>query len=571
MTISLTVPDLAELKPRITVFGVGGAGGNAVNNMIQSKLEGVEFVVANTDAQALAQSAAERRIQMGTALTQGLGAGSQPQIGSAAAEEALPEILDHLAGAHMCFITAGMGGGTGTGAAPVIARAAKEQGILTVGVVTKPFQFEGQRRMMTAERGIEALSKHVDTLIVIPNQNLFRIANEKTTFAAAFAMADQVLYSGVASITELMTKEGLINLDFADVRAVMSEMGKAMMGTGEAAGEKRALEAAEAAISNPLLDDVSMRGARGLLISITGGHDLTLYEVDEAATRIREEVDPEANIILGATFDETLEGVMRVSVVATGITDPAMENAEPRYEPEYAPAPTRSVYGFTPAAVQPTVTQTAPRETIAPQPAALASVRESAFAQPAAPVAQTRAPEPVEPEPSYVAEAESYADTSEQDYDQHEGHYGEQAEEQYQPAAAAAAAAPAFTPAQQPAPVAQHVQPAPVSATPRLPTIEDFPPHAQRQYHQRNAAAEEASNPVTTKRKSLFQRLASVGLGRRDEELDSTPKSEPVMSSRHETRNAPEPQGRSAAETSPSGDLDDDQLEIPAFLRRQAN
>ena len=276
MTINLTVPNLSELKPRITVFGVGGAGGNAVNNMIESGLEGVEFVIANTDAQAMQHNAAQRRIQMGTALTQGLGAGSQPQVGAAAAEEALPEIMDHLAGAHMVFITAGMGGGTGTGAAPVIARASKEQGILTVGVVTKPFHFEGQRRMISAERGIEQLAKNVDTLIVIPNQNLFRVANEKTTFAAAFAMADQVLYSGVASITELMTKEGLINLDFADVRAIMSEMGKAMMGTGEATGEKRAIEAAEAAISNPLLDDVSMRGARGLLISITGGPDLTL-------------------------------------------------------------------------------------------------------------------------------------------------------------------------------------------------------------------------------------------------------------------------------------------------------
>jgi cell division protein FtsZ len=255
MSIKLTVPNLHELKPRITVFGVGGAGGNAVNNMIESGLEGVEFVVANTDAQALLQNGATKRVQMGTALTQGLGAGSQPQIGAAAAEEALPEILDHLAGAHMAFITAGMGGGTGTGAAPVIARAAKEQGILTVGVVTKPFHFEGVRRMATADRGIDELAQYVDTLIVIPNQNLFRVANEKTTFAAAFAMADQVLYSGVASITELMTKEGLINLDFADVRAIMSEMGKAMMGTGEASGERRAIEAAEAAISNPLLDD----------------------------------------------------------------------------------------------------------------------------------------------------------------------------------------------------------------------------------------------------------------------------------------------------------------------------
>ena len=284
---------------------------------------------------------------MGTALTQGLGAGSQPQIGAAAAEEALPEILDYLAGAHMAFITAGMGGGTGTGAAPVIARAAKEQGILTVGVVTKPFHFEGVRRLQTAERGIEQLAQYVDTLIVIPNQNLFRVANEKTTFAAAFAMADQVLYSGVASITELMTKEGLINLDFADVRAIMSEMGRAMMGTGEATGEKRAIEAAEAAISNPLLDDVSMRGARGLLISISGGPDLTLYEVDEAATRIREEVDPEANIILGATFDNSLEGTMRVSVVATGLAQELLTSSDPAEGEGEMPEASGSSFGYT--------------------------------------------------------------------------------------------------------------------------------------------------------------------------------------------------------------------------------
>src|SRR5256885_2808972 len=332
MTINLKLPDIRELKPRITVFGVGGAGGNAVNNMITAALVGCDLVVANTDAQALTLSKAERIIQMGVQVTEGLGAGSQPEIGRAAAEEVIDEIRDHLAGAHMVFVTAGMGGGTGTGAAPVIARAAKEQGILTVGVVTKPFHFEGVRRMQTAERGIELLAKSVDTLIVIPNQNLFRVANEKTTFAAAFAMADQVLYSGVASITELMTKEGLINLDFADVRAIMSEMGKAMMGTGEASGEKRAIEAAEAAISNPLLDDVSMRGARGLLISITGGKDLTLYEVDEAATRIREEVDQDANIIVGATFDESLEGIIRVSVVATGIDHAGLQRSA--MEPE---------------------------------------------------------------------------------------------------------------------------------------------------------------------------------------------------------------------------------------------
>src|SRR5256714_3249801 len=319
MALNLTPPDISELKPRITVFGVGGAGGNAVNNMITAGLQGVDFVVANTDAQALTISKAPRIIQMGTQVTQGLGAGSQPDVGAAAAQEVLDEIRDHLSGANMVFVTAGMGGGTGTGAAPVIAKAARDMGILTVGVVPKPFHFEGQRRMRTAESGIAELHKVVDTLLIIPNQNLFRVANEKTTFADAFAMADQVLYSGVACITDLMVKEGLINLDFADVRAVMREMGKAMMGTGEASGEKRALAAAEAAISNPLIDDASMKGAKGLLISITGGRDLTLYEVDESATRIREEVDQEANIIVGATYDENLEGIIRVSVVATGI------------------------------------------------------------------------------------------------------------------------------------------------------------------------------------------------------------------------------------------------------------
>ncbi len=329
MTINLKVPDMTELKPRITVFGVGGAGGNAVNNMIQSGLEGVQFVVANTDAQALAMSSAERRIQMGAHITEGLGAGSKPDVGSAAAEEAIADIKAQLSGSHMAFITAGMGGGTGTGAAPVIAKASSEEGILTVGVVTKPFQFEGKHRMETAIAGLVELEKYVDTLIVIPNQNLFRIATEKTTFADAFAMADEVLHSGVACITDLMVKEGLINLDFADVKAVMAGMGKAMMGTGEASGEQRASEAAESAISNPLLDDVSMRGATGLLISITGGNDLTLYEVDEAASRIREEVDTSANIILGATFDKSLDGKIRVSVVATGLeVQPAEKTRE---------------------------------------------------------------------------------------------------------------------------------------------------------------------------------------------------------------------------------------------------
>ena len=319
MALNLTMPEQDDLKPRITVFGVGGAGGNAVDNMIEKELEGVEFVVANTDAQALQQSKAPVKIQMGLKVTEGLGAGAKATIGAAAAEESIEQIVDQLAGAHMCFITAGMGGGTGTGAAPIIAQAARELGVLTVGVVTKPFQFEGSKRMRQAEEGVDSLQKVVDTLIIIPNQNLFRLANESTTFTDAFSMADDVLYQGVKGVTDLMVRPGLINLDFADVRAVMDEMGKAMMGTGEANGENRAVEAADKAVSNPLLDEISLRGAKGVLINITGGADLTLFELDEAANRIREEVDPDANIIVGSTLDTTLEGVMRVSVVATGI------------------------------------------------------------------------------------------------------------------------------------------------------------------------------------------------------------------------------------------------------------
>ncbi|MDG1859223.1 MAG: cell division protein FtsZ [Emcibacteraceae bacterium] len=328
MTIEFTSPELTELTPKITVFGVGGAGGNAVNNMVNSSLKGVDFVCANTDAQALSHSLAEQKIQLGAELTQGLGAGARPEVGRAAAEETMELIEEHLEGCHMVFITAGMGGGTGTGAAPIIAQRARDKGILTVGVVTKPFQFEGGRRMKLAEDGIGELSKHVDTLIIIPNQNLFRIANEKTTFADAFAMADEVLHSGVRGVTDLMMLPGLVNLDFADVRTVMSEMGKAMMGTGEAEGENRALDAAEAAISNPLLDEVSMQGAQGVLINITGGMDLTLFEVDEAANRIRGEVDPEANILVGSALDSSLDGKMRVSVVATGIEADSMPKAE---------------------------------------------------------------------------------------------------------------------------------------------------------------------------------------------------------------------------------------------------
>ncbi len=502
MSIKLTVPNLSELKPRITVFGVGGAGGNAVNNMIESRLEGVEFVVANTDAQALIQNAATKRVQMGTALTQGLGAGSQPQIGAAAAEEALPEILDHLAGSHMAFITAGMGGGTGTGAAPIIARAAKEQGILTVGVVTKPFHFEGVRRMATAERGIEELARYVDTLIVIPNQNLFRVANEKTTFAAAFAMADQVLYSGVASITELMTKEGLINLDFADVRAIMSEMGKAMMGTGEASGERRAIEAAEAAISNPLLDDVSMRGARGLLISISGGPDLTLYEVDEAATRIREEVDPEANIILGATFDDSLEGTMRVSVVATGL---AIEGAA-MGEEDHAEDEDRQVFGFT--GKQPETVKIIKPAPLAPRPAAVVQ------------------------QPLVAAE---------------EAHSEEDAEPAYEAIAARSSV--------------------------RMPAVEEFPAIAQKQIAAQQNRVTSIAAQSSKKKMGIFERLATVGIGRREEQVQAAPvqqRAEPSMAKRPQPqRFAPPPAAAPIAQEEPT--YEDDQLAIPAFLRRQAH
>jgi cell division protein FtsZ len=351
MTLNLSLPGHEELKPRITVFGVGGAGGNAVNNMIEQELDGAEFVVANTDAQALQQSRAAAKIQMGLKVTEGLGAGARATVGAAAAEESIEQIVDHLAGAHMCFITAGMGGGTGTGAAPIIAQAARELGVLTVGVVTKPFQFEGAKRMKQAEEGVEALQKVVDTLIIIPNQNLFRLANENTTFTEAFALADDVLYQGVKGVTDLMVRPGLINLDFADVRAVMDEMGKAMMGTGEAEGENRAIQAAEKAIANPLLDEISLEGARGVLINITGGYDLTLFELDEAANKIREKVDGEANIIVGSTLDLGMEGKMRVSVVATGI-DAVVRREE-------APVPRRSMAA---PLVQPVATEAlAPR------------------------------------------------------------------------------------------------------------------------------------------------------------------------------------------------------------------
>jgi cell division protein FtsZ len=396
--LEFTRPELTELKPRIAVVGVGGAGCNAVANMIEAELMGVEFIVANTDAQQLAMSRAGTRIQLGLKITQGLGAGARPEIGRAAAEETLDQLEAALDGAHMCFIAAGMGGGTGTGAAPVVARAAREKGILTVGVVTKPFSFEGSKRMKAAEEGIIELQKHVDTLIIIPNQNLFLIANANTTFKDAFAMADQVLHQGVRGITDLMIMPGLINLDFADIRTVMSEMGKAMMGTGEASGEGRAIEAAQKAIANPLLDEVSLRGAKGVIINITGGDDLKLMEVDEAASYIRDMVDTDANIIVGSAFNRDLEGTMRVSVVATGIdaaakpvpvAAPPKKAAGPAFlaqpsifslpaepqpaaepEPESAAAPEPDTAAEPEPAIMLTAPEAAPESPVAPEPAA---------------------------------------------------------------------------------------------------------------------------------------------------------------------------------------------------------
>jgi cell division protein FtsZ len=556
MTINLKIPDIRDMKPRITVFGVGGAGGNAVNNMITAGLQGVDFVVANTDAQALTLSKAERIVQMGTQVTEGLGAGSQPEVGRAAAEEVIDEIRDHLSGAHMVFVTAGMGGGTGTGAAPVIAKAARELGILTVGVVTKPFHFEGQRRMRFAEAGIAELHKVVDTLLIIPNQNLFRVANEKTTFADAFAMADQVLYSGVACITDLMVKEGLINLDFADVRAVMREMGKAMMGTGEASGEKRALTAAEAAISNPLIDDASMKGAQGLLISITGGKDLTLYEVDEAATRIREEVDQDANIIVGATFDESLEGIIRVSVVATGIDH---ANAPRQQLP--AESALRELAGKMRNA--PPRTPDRIERNAKPVTASAAAMESAAHAAVAAAILPPTAIEDVSIRPMPMKPS------------------------LFEPAGEMPQAEP-------PMPVA-FIPPAPERTvrTQRMPRIDELPVPAQNEI--RAQRGELAEDHPEKRRMSLMQRLASVGLGRKGDEAEQTAPPRPARPMPQFDRppqrpTARQPEGRAADPVSEYGrraapqGLDphgrpapvhnsgeEDQLDIPAFLRRQAN
>ncbi len=556
----------AELKPKITVIGVGGAGGNAVNNMIASKLEGVEFIVANTDAQAISQSRTERRIQLGTIATQGLGAGSRPDIGRAAAEESLEEIIAQIGGANMVFITAGMGGGTGSGAAPVIARAARDQGILTVGVVTKPFHFEGAHRMRTAEGAIEELSQYVDTLLIIPNQNLFRVATERTTFADAFKMADDVLYSGVRGVTDLMVMPGLINLDFADIRTVMSEMGKAMMGTGEAEGEKRAIAAAEAAISNPLLDDASMKGARGVLINITGGMDMTLFEVDEAANRIRDEVDTDANIIFGSTFDEKLNGKMRVSVVATGIASEAAAQPKPTVislatqqpapaQMRTAPAPQQTAFRTT-AQAAPAVETVAVRSAASPlagMAAAAAQVQARAAVEPAPqPAPQPVMEQPIarpeprpemrieRPEPAYRAEprAELHAEPA----------------EPVEPPMRETLREPLRA---EPADMApRSVQPDMSSLTRAVADIADT------HHHQPAPQAPQHRQPEAEPRRmgGLFDLLRRPA-ARQPEPAAPAPAPQPL----------PQSQPRMTSRGEPSVNRGAEDLDIPAFLRRQAN
>ncbi|MEO0989388.1 MAG: cell division protein FtsZ [Pseudomonadota bacterium] len=520
MTLTLSMPGShEELKPRITVFGVGGAGGNAVNNMIDKQLDGVEFVVANTDAQALQQSRADARVQMGLKVTEGLGAGARPAVGAAAAEETIEQIVDHLAGAHMCFITAGMGGGTGSGAAPIIAQAARELGVLTVGVVTKPFQFEGAKRMRIAEDAVDTLQKVVDTLIIIPNQNLFRIANERTTFTEAFSLADDVLYQGVKGVTDLMVRPGLINLDFADVRAVMDEMGKAMMGTGEAEGEDRAIQAAEKAIANPLLDEISLRGAKGVLINITGGYDLTLFELDEAANRIREEVDPDANIIVGSTLDTAMDTAMRVSVVATGID--AVADREP------APTPRR--------VAEP-----------APQPVAIAPEPEEVFEEPVAAV-EARTKDPAQkPEPSLFSEPErrtgprSRADAPTFTRAAPTEPDNELPAPVYQPAA---------RPVEEPAPVAD-------AGVPSAETLARLQAAVRKQPGARSEDDEAQADKGRFGINSLIGRMT----GHQGEAPGGAPRQQPPV------RGAGQPRVQEE-----EADPEQERIEIPAFLRRQAN
>ena len=541
MTLNLSIPGQDELKPRITVFGVGGAGGNAVNNMIEKELDGVEFVVANTDAQALLHAKASARIQMGIKVTEGLGAGARATVGAAAAEESIEQIVDHLAGAHMCFITAGMGGGTGTGAAPIIAQAARELGVLTVGVVTKPFQFEGAKRMKQAEEGIEALQKVVDTLIIIPNQNLFRLANEKTTFTEAFQLADDVLYQGVKGVTDLMVRPGLINLDFADVRAVMDEMGKAMMGTGEAEGENRAIEAAEKAIANPLLDEISLVGARGVLINITGGYDLTLFELDEAANKIREKVDPEANIIVGSTLDTAMEGKMRVSVVATGIDAAIKSNDMPLPRRSMA-APLRPLAHVEVAEVEEAPAPVAAREA-GPAPVQQPTPR---VAQ-AAPVATTQSRtlfENMDDEMQVEPIEDDFADIHEALADETDD-----------------LPPPAYTPRADPvleAPESFVAPRAPAAGTPnpealaRLQAAVSKAP--QQQYRAAPAAPAAESERPRFGINSLINRMTGSGT----HEAQQPTRAQPQVTALRE-------------EPAQEADPEQERIEIPAFLRRQAN
>jgi len=570
MALNLMMSEREELKPRITVFGVGGAGGNAVNNMIEKQLEGVEFVVANTDAQALQQSKSTARVQMGVRVTEGLGAGARPSVGAAAAEETIEEIVDHLAGAHMCFITAGMGGGTGTGAAPIIAQAARELGVLTVGVVTKPFQFEGAKRMRQAEEGVEALQKVVDTLIIIPNQNLFRLANEKTTFTEAFALADDVLYQGVKGVTDLMVRPGLINLDFADVRAVMDEMGKAMMGTGEASGEDRAIQAAEKAIANPLLDEISLRGAKGVLINITGGDDLTLFELDEAANRIREEVDPDANIIVGSTMDPSLGGMMRVSVVATGIDAAPASTEVPvarrRLAEPLQSAPAESEAA---AAAKPALTVSVAQAPAAPQAPAASQQERMLFDDTSddalpPPAYATR---PAQPENLHVEEdATAFVAPRPRAP-------GTPSPEALARLQAAVVKAPPQQPRQAAAPQYAPQQPAAPQAQPQQYAQ---PQYAQPQHGQMSAArpAPVAAPRAPQPEKSRFglNTLINRMTGHSDAEPQQEPARQPerqaYMGRPQNAAPAAQPQ---VYDDEQEGQADQDRIEIPAFLRRQAN
>jgi cell division protein FtsZ len=568
-----------ELAPRITVFGVGGAGGNAVNNMIDQKLEGVDFVVANTDAQALQQNRAPGRIQIGVKITEGLGAGARPSVGSAAAEETIEEIIDHLAGAHMCFITAGMGGGTGTGAAPIIAQAARELGVLTVGVVTKPFQFEGAKRMRQAEEGIEALQKVVDTLIIIPNQNLFRLANERTTFTEAFAMADDVLYQGVKGVTDLMVRPGLINLDFADVRAVMDEMGKAMMGTGEASGEDRAIQAAEKAIANPLLDEISLNGARGVLINITGGHDLTLFELDDAANRIREKVDPEANIIVGSTLDPSMEGSIRVSVVATGIDVQSDQKAEAPRNVAAAAAPAPGFMDRAPSAPMRMADPVAPAPQPEPQPQMARPEQPNLFGQdrvaqaPAQPAAIDQAPrQPMAPS-RFGGHAEQTPQQARPAYaPQHQQAYVEQDEsfdidEVFESQTPVAEQSPAagFTAPRRAAPGT----PSPETLA-RLQRAVQKAPEVPAGYGRAPMPAREAPVPPRGMRPQPQPQPAEADKGSRFG-IGSFISRMAGQSHENPAHGRQAAQPVQSYEEQPERSQPDERIEIPAFLRRQAN